>query len=92
MSYEGQLKIEYFPEGIIALNAELATGLHPRLEKLLANHPANETEIRLAEIASYVGVILDGIYHPEDLNNLGRILAGRLEVLRETPSGIILSS
>ncbi len=74
---------EYFPEGIIALQKELATGLHPQLEKLLANHPVNEWEIKLAEIAAYCGVLLNDTYHPEDLNKLGFILAGRLEVLRE---------
>jgi hypothetical protein len=57
--------------------------LHPQLEKLLANHPVNEWEIKLAEIAAYCGVLLNDTYHPEDLNKLGFILAGRLEVLRE---------
>ena len=76
---------EYFPEGIIALQKELATGLHPQLEKLLANHPAVEWEIKLAEIASYCGVLLDDTYQKEDFNQLGFILAGRLEVLRELP-------
>lgn len=74
------------PEGIIALQEELATGLHPKLEKLLANHPAVEWEIRLAEIASYCHVILDGTYGEQDLDQLGSILAGRLEVLRELPA------
>jgi hypothetical protein len=76
---------EYFPEGLIALQKELATGLHPQLEKLLANHPANEWEIKIAEIATYCGVLLDDTYHKEDFNKLGFILAGRLEVLREIP-------
>lgn len=79
------MKLELFPEGLIALNKELATGLHPKLETLLANHPAGEWEIKLSEIAAYCQVALDGVYPPEQISELGFILAGRLEVLREFP-------
>ena len=72
-----------FPEGYIALQKELSTGLHPKLEKLLANHAPNELDIKLAEIASYVGVLLDGTYSLDERDKLCYILAGRLEVLRE---------
>lgn len=78
-------KIEFFPEGVILLNRELATGLHPKLEARLANHPADETEIRLAEIASYCGVVVNGVYEPDQIAELCAILSGRLEVLREIP-------
>lgn len=78
-------EIKLFPEGLIALNKELATGLHPKLEKLLSNHPADEWEIKLSEIAAYCQVALDGVYPPEQISELGFILAGRLEVLRELP-------
>ena len=74
------------PEGLIALNVELATGLHPKLAARLANHPADEWEIKLAEIASYCAVVLDGTYSAEEIDRLGFILAGRLEVLRELPA------
>lgn len=76
---------EYFPEGYIALQKELMTGLHPALERLLAKHPPNELDIRIAEIASYCKILLDGIYTIEERNKLCFILAGRLEVLREIP-------
>lgn len=81
----GKYKFEMFPEGYIALNKELASGLHPKLEKLLANHPADDVDVKLAEIASYCQVILDGTYTIEERDKLCFILAGRLEVLREIP-------
>ena len=77
--------IQFFPEGYIALNKELATGLHPKLEKLLANHLADEVDIKLAEIATYCSVALDGVYTLAERDKLCFILAGRLEVLREIP-------
>jgi len=80
---QGKYTIEMFPDGYVALNKELATGYHPKLEALLAQHPATETDIRLSQIAVYCGVVLDGTYTLEERNQLCAILAGRLEVLRE---------
>lgn len=82
----GKVRFELFPEGYIALNKELATGLHPKLEKLLANHPADETDIKLAEIANYCLIALDATYTLAERDKLCFILAGRLEALRELPS------
>jgi hypothetical protein len=83
----GKYTFEMLPEGYIALNRELATGLHPRLEKLLANHPdVNDVDIRLAEIAAYVAVALDATYTLAERDKLCFILAGRLEAMRELPS------
>jgi hypothetical protein len=89
----GKVTVVYFPKGYQALNEELSSGLHPKLEKLLANHPADEIDIKLAEIASYCQVILDGTYTIAERDKLCYILAGRLEVLREIPAAqtIILS-
>ena len=84
------LVIEMFPEGYQALSKELATGLHPKLEKLLAKHPVDEIDVKLAEIAGYVGVLLDGTYTIEERDKLCYILAGRLEVLREFPKPQII--
>jgi hypothetical protein len=86
----GKTRFEMFPEGYIALNKELATGLHPKLEKLLANHPADETDVKLAEIAAYCSVALDATYTLADRDRLCFILAGRLEALRELPSAEII--
>jgi hypothetical protein len=89
----GKYRFEMFPEGYIALNRELATGLHPKLEKLLATVPdANDVDIRLAHIASYCEIMLDATYTLAERDKLCYVLAGRLEALREAPAGIILSS
>lgn len=84
--------IEIFPDGVIALNRELASGYHPTLERKLANHPIAETEIRLAEIASHCSIALDGVYGPEQIDELSAILAGRLEVLRELVKPIYIDT
>ena len=86
----GKIRFEMLPEGYIALNRELATGLHPKLEKLLANHPADEVDIRLSEISAYCSIALDATYTLEERDKLCFILAGRLEVLRELPSPQII--
>lgn len=84
--------IQMFPDGIIALNRELASGYHPTLARKLANHPADEVEVRLAEIAQHCSVALDGIYGSEQIDELSAILAGRLEVLRELVAPIYIDT
>jgi hypothetical protein len=88
----GKYTFEMFPEGYIALNKELATGLHTKLYALLANHPnANDVDVRLSEIALYCRVVLDGTYTLAERDKLCYILAGRLEVLRDVaPPQVIL--
>ena len=81
-----------FPEGYIALNKELASGFHSALEAKLANHPVDEVDIRLAEIATHCSVILDGIYTLAERDHLCAVLAGRLEVLREIAPTIYVDS
>lgn len=88
----GKYTFEFFPEGFITLAQEIATGLHPKLEKLLANHPMEDVDVKLAEIAAYCSVALDATYTLAERDKLCYILTGRLEVLRELPNpGIILS-
>jgi len=87
----GKVTMEFFPEGFIALNKELATGLHKNLEVKLGNHPPHEVDTRLAEIADHCYVVLDGTYTLAERDKLCYILAGRLEVLRDVaPPEIIL--
>lgn len=83
----GKMKFEMFPPGFIALNKELATGLHPKLEEILKAQPVNEVDIRLSAISLYCGVVLDGTYDLKERDKLCFILAGRLEALREVPPG-----
>ena len=60
--------LEMFSEERIALNKELA--YHPALMELLGKHAMDEFEIRLAEIAAYCGVVVDGDYLSKDLDRL----------------------
>lgn len=79
----GKYTIEMFPEGYILLNKELATGYHPKLEYNLSNYPVDEIDIRLATVATYCGIVMDGAYTLESRSELCAILAGRLEMLRD---------
>jgi hypothetical protein len=72
------------------LNKELATGLHPKLIPILASSPVIETDEKLAKIAAYCGIVLDGVYSLADRDKLCYHLVGRLEVLREAPNSVIL--
>lgn len=81
----GKYILELFPLEMIDLNKELCSGYHPKLEAILGAYPANETDIKFAQIASYCQVVLDGIYTFEDKMKLARILTEKLILLREDP-------
>lgn len=80
--------IQQFPESFIALNRELQ--YHPTLVEFLQKHPANEFELRMAEIAAYCSVALDGQYTPGDMDGLAKILLKRLQERREGRVGITI--
>lgn len=80
-----KIKLDYFSPERIALARELRN--HPELCKLLANHASDEFEIKLAEIATYCEVILDGQYTQHDLDGLCDLLVRKL---KQKLSGIIL--
>lgn len=86
----GKTILEFFPPGYISLQKELSTGLHKSLEAKLANHPPDELDMKLAEIAMHCSVVIDGTYTLEEREHLCWVLAGRLEVLREIPTGAIV--
>lgn len=83
------MEFEFFPEEYFQLSKEISR--HPELVERINNHPANEFEIRLAEVASYLGIILDGDYMPEDLVRLAKIMTVKLADKRVAPSVIILN-
>lgn len=89
MAYE----IVMFPAEIIELNKELASGLHPELEKMLEQGSATWEE-RFATIAAYCEVAMDGMYEVETLCEVvEKELLPRLKQLRQNPNPtIILSS
>ena len=70
------MHIVLFDPHRIALQEELRN--HPELCELIAKHPADQFEVRLAEIAAYCEVLLDGYYTEEELSNLCGILTNRL--------------
>jgi hypothetical protein len=87
--------LNFYPEPILQLQKELIH--HPVLQQDLARHPAHEWEIRLAQIALYCEVLLDGDYTEENLVKLCEILnssdlvSGEVDsVTGEVQSGIIL--
>jgi|ERR1700748_1384492 len=73
--------IAMFPEEFIALNRELE--YHPVLTDLMTNIPANEFELRIANIAAYCEIIVDGSYTPHDLINLAKICLEKLQDKRK---------
>lgn len=86
------LNIVMFPQELIDLDLELAH--HPLLIELINQHPANEWEMRLAHIASYCEVILDGVYGHEQILQLSKILTQKLQdkrkklILITSPTGM----
>lgn len=78
--------LEFFPESYLALQQELADN-HPELAARIAKHPPSEFEFRIAEIAAYCDVILDGYYTPEDLEKLCNLLWTKL---KQKSTGLIL--
>lgn len=79
------LELAFWPDEIIALNQELASGLHPQLERELAKLPDADFVSRFAEIGSYCEIALDGTYSSDQICELSKIMLLRLHELRERP-------
>lgn len=80
--------INIFPQPFIDLQRELPH--HPVLQEMLTHLPATEWELRLAQIAQYCEVILDGQYMPEDIEKICTVLVKRLVELRVDNRGILI--
>lgn len=80
--------VNIWPDELIALNRE--TQNHPKLQALLANHPISEWEIKIAEIALYCEVIVNGDYMPEQMIQLAGILLKKLIERREDNRGLLV--
>lgn len=80
----GKMVFELFPHEFIALDAELKTEFHPKLD-FLKGYAADEIDIKLAQIAAYCEVILDGDYDIKDRTKLAGILVEKLKEKREVP-------
>lgn len=82
---------EYFPDEVIELNKELASGYHKKLEEKLATLDPQNADIgaRLRIICTHVGIMVDGQYHPEQIPELCGMILEKLKLLRSNPDGVI---
>lgn len=69
--------LAFFPESLIALNKEVTN--HTKLMVLLANHPAPEWEIRLAQICQYCGIAIDGTFDAEGIDYIAEQCLKKLQ-------------
>lgn len=87
----GKIVFELFPREYIQLNQELYTQYHPKLQRILEQFGPDEVDIKLAQIAAYCEVMLDGDYRLDDRIGLCKILYEKLVLLREDQGiGLIL--
>lgn len=79
------LEIQLWPEEIIELNKELASGYHRELEEQLKEVGSHESQWveRFATIAAYCEVALDGMYSSDQIVAICRVLLPRLMELRK---------
>jgi len=80
----GKMIYEYYNPVFIALQQEIAH--HPELRMNLSTHPGDKFEERLAEVAAYCEVLLDGYYTPERLVFVAEEL---LKILKSKRTGEI---
>lgn len=64
----GPLRIQYFGEQLRALNKEVE--YHGELRQILAMDHAHEWETRLAHVAAYCGIPVDGYFNKEGIEEL----------------------
>jgi hypothetical protein len=72
--------IEYIHPNFLHLQKEVLN--HPKLCEYIDKYKGGEMELKLAEIATYCNVIVDGDYSPDQLNELAGILTKRLQHIR----------
>ena len=87
----GKYTFELFPQEYIDLNKELYEGGHDKICNILGQYSADEVDIKLAQIASYCEVMLDGDYTLENRMQLCKILKEKLVLMRpQQKSQVIL--
>ena len=72
--------LQYFPDEMLALQVEIS--YHPKLQGLLICHSSADFVSRIAEIATYCEVLLDGYYDEEEIKNICTILRRKLQEKR----------
>lgn len=81
---QGKYILDMFPIEFVELNKEVS--LHPGLMEYLAAKPQLDFYEKLAEIATYCGILVDGKYSREQLAVICHAL---IMDLRERRTGII---
>jgi len=82
----GKYIFELFPREYVELNVELNTMYHPKLAKILAQFGEDDIDMKLAQIAAYVQITLDGDYDFDRRVKLCGILLERLKEVRQDPA------
>ncbi len=80
----------YFSDSRIALQEEVPK--HPDLMERLADQPVDEFEIRLALIAGFCNILLDGHYTQEDIDGICEACVQELTKRRMPVIDIVTSS
>lgn len=70
--------ITYFEPELLALQEEVANPAHTPLQLLLGKVAHQELYMVLAEVATYCGIILDGMYTNADIIKLCEVLTRKL--------------
>lgn len=84
-------KLDIWPDEVIQLNRELASGLHPKLEANLSQIPDADFAERFSRIATYCDIVMDGMYEVETLCQvIKNEILPRLERRRENPNKTII--
>ena len=81
---QGKMILDMFPQEFVELNKEVS--LHPALMIYLAAKPQLDFYEKVAEIATYCGILVDGKYSREQLSV---ICAALVKDLRERRTGVI---
>ena len=83
--YLDRRTLVYFSPAQLALNEEVVK--HPKLMERLGNKITADFEVKLAEVASYCGILLDGYYDKNDIDTICDLC---ITELKKRSSAIIL--
>lgn len=84
------LVINYFPASLMELQAEIAE--HPQLLELvtrLSSDPRNDFYTKIAHIAAYCNIAVDGSFDDDEITALGRLCLERLRSRRRGSDVIV---
>jgi hypothetical protein len=70
--------IVMFPEVAIRMNEEILNN-HPELTKILSRYPGRDLEVKVATVAAYCNVAVDGDFKEKELESLFELLYKKLK-------------